>query len=77
MTEVDLLEIHTVGARLKPEPSRALPSNHYGDPSKVVKLQSEAACGRCLYSRPGKRGEFCGKGKDYGKRCEFFRIKKD
>lgn len=75
-SDVDLLVIHAAGARVDPEPSNALPEEFYGDPAKVVKLQSEMKCSECLYSRPGKRGLFCGRGQEYGKRCEFFRIAK-
>jgi hypothetical protein len=73
---IDLLKINFAGARLNPEKSHAYPQNFYGDPAKVVKLQSETNCNTCLYSRTGKAGLFCSKGRDYGKRCEFYRITK-
>jgi len=74
--QIDILALHLVGARLTPEKSRALPQEQYSDPSKHVKLACESKCSECLYSRPGKLDVFCGKGRQYGKRCEFFRIKK-
>ena len=77
MTEkIDLLQIHLAGGRMNPEKSRALPQALYGDPARHVKLQGESKCRECLYSRPGRNGTFCGKGQDYGRRCEFFRIMK-
>jgi hypothetical protein len=74
--KIDLLAIHCAGGRLRNEPSRALPQEHYGDPAKHVRMEGETKCNECLYSRPGKLDVFCGKGRPYGKRCEFFRIKK-
>lgn len=71
--DVDLLAIGLAGARLQPEKSNALPAKQYGDPAKFVKLRSEENCSPCIYSRPGKMGEFCGKGKEYGKRCLMFK----
>ena len=67
------LEIRLAGARLNPQPSNALPQNYYGDPSKVVKLRCEESCGPCVYSRQGKAGHFCGRGKEYGTRCNIFK----
>jgi len=67
------LEIRLAGARLNPERSNALPSHQYGDPAKFVKLRCEENCGACVYSRPGKAGQFCSKGREYGKRCEVFK----
>lgn len=75
-SDIDILHLHCVGGRLNPEQSHALPADHYGDPSRIVRLQSERNCGGCLYDRPGKRGSFCGKGQQHGKRCEFYRMKK-
>jgi len=74
--KIDLLAIHCAGARLTPEKSMALPQEQYSDPAKHVKLACETKCGECLYSRPGKVDVFCGKGRPYGKRCEFFRKAK-
>lgn len=74
--EIDMLQLLCVGARLNPQPSRALPQRSYGDPAKLVRLQGETKCRTCLNSRRGKAGAFCGKGQQYGKRCELFRIAK-
>jgi hypothetical protein len=74
--KIDMLALLCQGARLNPEPSRALPQRLYRDPANVVRLDGETKCGSCLYSRPGKVGLFCGKGQKFGKRCEFYRIAK-
>lgn len=73
--KVDLLEVLCVGARLAPEESRALPQHYYGDPIKIVKFESEK-CSNCVYSRPGKNGQFCSRGKQYGARCEQYKKAK-
>jgi hypothetical protein len=73
MTEgVDLLEIHFAGARQKPQETRALPAQMYGDPANIVRFESEK-CRGCVYSRPGKTGEFCSKGKRHGTRCAEYK----
>jgi hypothetical protein len=74
--KVDLLQVHCAGARLNPQPSHALPRHLYRDPATHVKFASETGCQRCLYHRAAKSGNYCGKGKRHGKRCEFFRIAK-
>ncbi len=71
---IDLLELHCAGARLTPEPSKAMPLHRYSDPATHVKFASETGCSRCLYHRD--RDPRCGKGKRQYKRCEFFRIAK-
>jgi len=77
--KVDLLHLHCVGARLNPQPSKALPRHLYRDPATHVKFASETkagGCVRCLYHREAKSGNYCAKGKRHGKRCEYFRIAK-
>jgi len=72
--EIDIA--HLAFIRIGKEPSKACPADFYRNPAHTVKLQSELSCDRCLYSRPGKAGLFCGKGQQYGKHCEFFRKDK-
>lgn len=74
--DIDLLQLMCVGGRLNPQPSRALPLRYYRDPSKTVRFESETTCKTCLYGRSGKSGQFCSKGREYGKKCEFFRMAK-
>lgn len=72
---IDLLVIHSVGGRLNPEESRARPMHEYGDPARHVRFESEK-CGSCAYSRPGKAGQFCSKGREHGTKCRDFKGKK-
>jgi len=74
--DIDILKLMCVGGRLNPEPSRALPFRAYRDPAKLVHFESEKTCKACLYGRSGRAGQFCSKGGEYGKRCEFFRMAK-
>ncbi len=71
----ELFAIHSAGARMQPEKSRALPQRCYGDPAKHVKLRGEAQCDACVYSKPGAQGAFCGQGNQYGKTCLQFKEK--
>jgi len=72
--DIDLLHLHAM--RIGKEPSHAQPSHAYADQGRVVCLQKESRCGTCLYSRIGKVGNSCSKGKKYGTRCELYRIAK-
>jgi hypothetical protein len=77
MTDLsEQLEIRLADARLQSEKSSALPAKMYGDPARIVMLQSEQNCSPCVYSRPGAKGEFCGQGREYGKRCSKFKDKR-
>lgn len=53
--EIDLLALHTVGARLNPQKSHALPQEYYADPAKRVRLRGEAEQRERNKARPGKR----------------------
>ncbi len=74
--DINLLAVHFAGARQHPEKSQALPQSYYGDPAKHVQFQCEKACGTCVYSRPGAKGQFCSKGKTYGTRCNLYKQQK-
>ncbi|HXA48559.1 MAG TPA: hypothetical protein VNW52_13070 [Burkholderiaceae bacterium] len=72
--DIDLLHLHAI--RIGKEASHAQPQHAYADQGRVVCLQKETRCGTCLYSRAGKAGANCSKGKKYGMRCELYRIAK-
>jgi hypothetical protein len=74
-SDIDLLALHFVGGRIAPEESRARPMREYGDPARYVKFEGEK-CGSCVYSRPGKAGQFCSKGKKHGTKCREYKGKK-
>lgn len=38
---INLLAIHTAGARMNPQKSTALPQSEYGDPSKRIRFRAE------------------------------------
>jgi hypothetical protein len=64
---------------LKPEKSWATYQYLYGsggDPANHVRLPSEINCKGCVYSRPGKAGQFCSKGRVHGVKCRDFKGRK-
>ena len=72
--KIDVLELQL--RRIGKDKSHAGPVKNYGDPSRTVRLQSESACGKCNYRRTGTTSLFCGRGQEFGKKCEFFRLEK-
>ena len=75
ISRTELFAIYSAGARLQPQPSRALPQHSYGDPARHAKLRGEAQCDACRHSRPDAQGAFCGQGNQYGKSCIQFKEK--
>ena len=82
--KIDLLAIHTVGARLNPEKSHALRSKQYGDPANSVRFERETCFG-CKYERIFIAGNkvdigICqkknadGSRRLYGTRCTDYRV---
>lgn len=62
-------------ARIGKEKSHACPSPAYHDPADGARLASESRCMECNYRRRGKVDD-CGKGRQFGGKCDLFRMEK-
>lgn len=72
--DIDMLELRAI--RIGKEPSKAHPASYYRNPANTIRLEAEKNCAGCVYSMPGKSGEFCARGKKYGIRCDLFKGEK-
>ena len=77
LDDIDILQLHCVGGRLNPEPSRALPASYYGDPANAVKLAGESRCNSCLYSRKGHDKMFAENCRSMGAGVNFTEWRSD
>lgn len=53
--------------------SAALPRGMYRDPLDVVLFEESRTCLGCVFVAVAFGTEHCEKGKQYGKRCKFYR----
>lgn len=54
--------------------ARALPSNAWRDPARVLQEREEKTCVGCIFELKSAYSDrrFCGKLMPYGKRCVFY-----
>lgn len=55
------------------ERSTALPRGMYRDPAEVVVFAESKTCAGCVFVMVAFNSAYCDKGKQYGKRCKYYR----